>query len=262
MALVNVPLSVRLGDENEVLEQRLEKLSNRIRVACPGIVQSFDSTKQTVTVKLAIREMVSLEGNPYENLEIPILQDVPIYMPRAGNFVLTMPVTVGDECLVVFGDNCIDSWWESGSVSNQLDYSRHDLSDGFAIIGPWSQPKKVSGYSTNSAVLRNLNNDSYIEVKDNDINIVTPTKVTITAGSEVEVNAPTVDVNATDVTIDATTATVNAPTVQVTGASVTLSGSSGVILSGGGLSSIDSKNFLNHVHSGVQGGLGNTGPVV
>jgi len=104
MALVNVPLSVRLGDENEVLEQRLEKLSNRIRVACPGIVQSFDSTKQTATVKLAIREMVSLEGKPYENIEIPILQDVPIYMPRAGNFVLTMPVTVGDECLVVFGE--------------------------------------------------------------------------------------------------------------------------------------------------------------
>jgi len=101
--------------------------------------------------------------------------------------------------------------------------------------------KKVSGYSTNSAVLRNLNNDSYIEVKDNDINIVTPTKVTITAGSEVEVNAPTVDVNATDVTIDATTATVNAPTVQVTGASVTLSGSSGVILVWRRLSSIESK---------------------
>jgi len=241
MALVNVPLSVKLGDENEVLERRFEKWAVRMRVACPGIIQSFDSTKQTVTVKLAIREMVSLEGKPYEHLDVPILQDVPIYMPRAGNFVLTMPVTVGDECLVVFGDNCIDSWWESGSVSNQLDYRRHDLSDGFAIIGPWSQPKKVSGYSTNSAVLRNLNNDSYIEVKDNDINIVTPTKVTITAGSEVEVNAPTVDVNATDVTIDATTATVNAPTVQVTGASVTLSGSSGVILSGGGLSSIDSK---------------------
>jgi len=101
--------------------------------------------------------------------------------------------------------------------------------------------KKVSGYSTNSAVLRNLNNDSYIEVKDNDINIVTPTKVTIAAGSEVEVNAPTVDVNATDVTIDATTATVNAPTVQVTGGTVTLQASSGVVLSGGGLSSIDSK---------------------
>ena len=262
MALVNVPLSVRLGDENEVLEQRLEKLSNRIRVACPGIVQSFDSTKQTVTVKLAIREMVSLEGNPYENLEIPILQDVPIYMPRAGNFVLTMPVTVGDECLVVFGDNCIDGWWESGKVSNQLDYRRHDLSDGFAIIGPWSQPRKISGYSTNSAVLRNLNNDSYIEVKDDDINIVTPIKVTITAGSEVEVNAPTVDVNATDVIIDATTATVNSPTVQVTGTSITLSGSGGVTLSGGGLSSIDAKNFLNHIHSGVQPGLGNTGGVV
>lgn len=269
MALVNVPLSVRLGDENEVLEQRLEKLSNRIRVACPGIVQSFDSTKQTVTVKLAIREMVSLEGNPYENLEIPILQDVPIYMPRAGNFVLTMPVTVGDECLVVFGDNCIDGWWESGKVSNQLDYRRHDLSDGFAIIGPWSQPRKINSYSTDSAVLRNLNNNSYIEVRDNDINIVTPMKVTVTAGSEVEVNAPTVDVNstsvtvdATDVTVTATSAAINSPTVQVSGASITLAATSGVVLSGGGLSSIDAKNFLNHVHSGVQPGTGNTGGVV
>ena len=241
MALVNVPLSVRLSDDNEVLEQRLEKLSNRIRVACPGIVQSFDSTKQTVTVKLAIREMVSLEGKPYENLDIPILQDVPIYMPRAGNFVLTMPVKVGDECLVVFGDNCIDSWWESGKVSNQLDYRRHDLSDGFAIIGPWSQPRKISNYSTDSAVLRNLNNDSYVEVRDNDINIVAPMKVTVTAGSEVKVNAPTVNVDATDVTIAA---------------------ANGVILSGSGLSSIDTKNFLNHVHNGVQTGSGNTGGVV
>jgi predicted RNA-binding protein with PIN domain len=269
MALYNVPLSVRLEDEREILDQRFEKWGERLRVACPGIIQSFDSVKQTVTVKLAIREMVSLAGKPYENLEIPILQDVPIYMPRAGNFVLTMPVTAGDECLVVFGDNCIDSWWESGKVSNQLDYRRHDLSDGFAIIGPWSQPRKISNYSTDSAVLRNLNNDSYVEVRDNDINIVTPTKVTVTAGSEIEVNAPTVDVNATDVTVDATNVKVvaqktevNSTTVQVTGGAITLNGSSGVTLIGGGLSSIDAKNFLGHVHSGVQGGLGNTGPVV
>jgi hypothetical protein len=267
--LFNLPLSVRITDEQEVLEKKLEKVSTRIRVACPGIIQSFDSTKQTVTVRLAIREKISLAGSPYEDTEIPILQEVPIYMPRAGNFVLTMPVTVGDECLVVFGDNCIDSWWQSGGVQNQLDNRRHDLSDGFAIIGPWSQPRKISNYSVDSAVLRNLNNDSYVEVRDNDINIITPIKVTITAGGEVEVNAPTVDVNATDVTVDATTVKVtaqstevNSTTVQVTGGSITLSGSSGVILSGGGLSSIDAKNFLGHVHSGVQGGLGNTGPVV
>jgi len=269
MALFKVPLSVRLGDEDEILERKFEKWGNRIRVACPGIIQSFDEVKQTVTVKLAIREMLSFNCGPYEHLEVPILQDVPIYMPRAGNFVLTMPVTVGDECLIIFGDNCIDSWWESGNVSNQLDLRRHDLSDGMALIGIWSQPKKINGYSTDSAVLRNLNNDSYVEVRDDDINIVTPTKVTITAGSEVEVNAPTVDVNATDVTVDATNVdvtatktTVNSPTVEVTGGTITLTGSSGVILAGGGLSSIDSKNFMAHQHSGVEAGSGQTGGVV
>ena len=85
----------------------------------------------------------------------------------------------------------------------------------------------------------------------------------MTAGSEVEVNAPTVDVNSTSVTVDATDVTViNSPTVQMSGASITLAATSGVVLSGGGLSSIDAKNFLNHVHSGVQPGSGNTGGVV
>ena len=269
MAKIKVPISVRLGNENELIEKRLEKLSYRIRVACPGFVKSFDAAKQTVTVQLAIRERLSFNASPFEDYDIPILQDVPIFMPRAGNFVLTMPVTIGDECLVIFGDNCIDDWWQSGRVGNQMDNRRHDLSDGFAILGPWSQPNVISDYSTDSTRLRNLLNDSYVEVKDNDINIVTPTKVTITAGSEVEVNAPAVDVNAEVVTVDATSVTVtaqstvvNSPTVQVTGGTITLVGSSGVVLSGGGLSSIDSKNFLNHVHSGVEPGLGNTGGVV
>jgi phage baseplate assembly protein gpV len=258
---LNIPIAMRLEDELEYSEQRLEKLSYRIRVAMPGIIQSFDPEKQIVSVRLAIREHLSFGGKPYEDLEIPTLCDVPIYMPRAGNFVLTMPVTIGDECLVVFGDNCFDAWWETGSVSNQMDNRRHDLSDGFAIIGVWSQPRVVPSYSTDSAVLRNLNNDSYVEVRDSDINIITPTKVTITAGSEVEVNAPTVDVNATTVTVDATEVTVTSPTVSVTGGTITLTGTSGVGLVGSSLSTIDGKNFLNHTHTGVQTGLGNTGGV-
>jgi phage baseplate assembly protein gpV len=262
MAVQSLPLTVRLDNEVEVLEKKFEKASERIRVASPGIIKSFDPVRQIVTVQIAIRERKSAAGQPYENKTIPILAEVPIYMPRAGNFVLTMPVTIGDECLVIFSDCCYDAWWESGAVSNQTDNRRHDLSDGFAIVGPWSQPNVISDYSTDSAVLRNLNNDSYVEVKDSDINIVTPTKITITAGSEVEVNAPTVDVNSTSVTVDATSVIVTSPTVQLTGTSITLSGSSGVVLSGGGLSSIDSKNFINHVHSGVQTGLGNTGGVV
>ncbi|MGI8770932.1 MAG: Gp138 family membrane-puncturing spike protein [Acidobacteriaceae bacterium] len=35
---------------------------------------------------------------------MPILADVPIFLPSAGGFTLTMPIMPGDECEVVFSD--------------------------------------------------------------------------------------------------------------------------------------------------------------
>jgi hypothetical protein len=138
-------------------------MTSRMRVAVPGIIQSFNATAQTVTVQVAIRERVNLNGNlSWET--IPLLVDVPIFMPRAGGFTLTMPVTAGDECLVVFGDNCMDAWWQSGGVQNQVEKRRHDLSDGFAIVGIWSQPRVLPDYKTDAAQLRNDAGDVYVEI--------------------------------------------------------------------------------------------------
>lgn len=160
----------RLGKDFEVFRKLLDQFGARLRVAAPGIIQSFDATTQTATVQLAIREKINIDGDlSWE--EIPELVDVPVYMPRAGNFVLTMPVTDGDECLVVFGDNCMDAWWQSGGIQNQVDRRRHDLSDGYALVGIWSQPRKVSGYSTAAAQLRNLDGDVKVEITDSAVNI-------------------------------------------------------------------------------------------
>jgi len=297
MATGKLPMSQMVSDEHEAMERRLEKLSYRIRVAMPGIIQSFDTVKQTVSVKLAIREHLSFWGKPFEDLEIPILDEVPIFMPRAGNFILTMPIKAGDECLVIFTDNCYDEWWINSGVGNQLDNRRHDLSDGIAILGIWSQPNVITNYSTDSAVLRNLADDCYVEVKDSDINIIAPTKITITAGETVEVNAPTVEVNSTNsivnaeekvevnapeveviasvsAQIQAPIATIQAATinlngnvsagggtnpVQITGGAIQITGGS---ISLGGTTTIEDKIFLAHTHSGVEPGGGNTGGVV
>ena len=142
-----------------------------LRVACPGIIQSFDASSQTVTVQLAIREKVNIDGNQ-EWTDMPVLVDVPIFSPRAGGYVLTFPVAAGDECLVVFGDMCMDAWWQNGGVQNQVDKRRHDLSDGFALVGIWSQPRNVSGYSTSSAQLRNESGTAYVEISGSNVNIV------------------------------------------------------------------------------------------
>ena len=150
-----------------------DKWNVDLRVACPGIIQSFDPIEQTVTVQLALRENVSNSEYEKKWKQIPQLLDVPIIIPRAGGYCITMPIRKGDECLVIFGDMCIDAWWEHGGIQNQMDKSmrRHDLSDGFAILGPWSQPRVINNYSTDSCQIRSEEGTACIELKGNDINM-------------------------------------------------------------------------------------------
>lgn len=164
-------------DEVNPIPRRQEALRERqafikLRCSVPGIVQSYDATQQTVTVQVAIRECLIMEDGAEKWTNVPLLLDVPIVFPRAGGYVLTLPITQGDEVLVCFGDACIDAWWQNGGVQNQIDIRRHDLSDAFAIPGPWSQPRRVSNYSTNSCQLRNEAGTAYIELSGSTINIV------------------------------------------------------------------------------------------
>lgn len=201
----------------------LEQFGAGLRVAAPGIIKAFDSAKQTVVVQIAIRERINLNGNlSWE--EISVLVDVPIFMPRAGEYILTMPVTIGDECLVIFGDNCMDAWWQSGGIQNQVDKRRHDLSDAFAFLGIWSQPKKISGYSTNSTQLRNLDGDTYVEIKDTVINIISAKDINISADADINIT-----------------------------------GGGQVVI--GDATTIDDRVFMDHVHTGVEPGGGLTGGV-
>ena len=185
--MINLDEMNPLPERMDLMRQR--QTMNKIRVAAPGIVQGYDAAQQTVTVQVAVRELFNEDGVETWT-EIPLLLDVPIVFPRAGGYVLTLPVTSGDEVLVVFGDNCIDAWWQNGGVQNQIDTRRHDLSDAFAIPGPWSQPRRVSNYSTSSCQLRNEAGSAYVELAGDVINIVGGT-VNI-AASAVNIEANTV----------------------------------------------------------------------
>lgn len=160
------------NSEDEQKRSMGDSWKNNLRCACPGIILNFNPVEQTVTVQLALRELVKQYDYSKEWKEIPPLLDVPIVIPRAGGYCLTMPIKNGDECLVIFADMCIDSWWQSGGIQNQAELRRHDLSDGFAILGTWSQPRTIENYSMDSCQLRNKNGTSLIELKENEINLI------------------------------------------------------------------------------------------
>lgn len=241
MSTTNTPyLSIAqlAGSPTAQIDDAVNAALCELRVCCPGVIQSFDSTEQTVTVRLAIKEEMIV--NQRANMvQIPDLIKVPIIIPRGGQFLLTVPIVKGDECLVIFGDQCVDGWWQSGGAQNPLELRRHNLSDGFAVLGTWSQPNVVSNYSTNSAQLRSLDGTVIVDVAEAGVTVTSP-KVSLNTTGDVDVTT-TGDTNVT--------ATGN---VTVTGSKVTL----------GNATTIDSRVFLNHKHSGVQGGSSVTGGVV
>lgn len=161
-----------IGSEDEFYRSMNDNLKNVLRVACPGIIQNFDAKTQTVTVKPALREHIIKEDFSKQWEDLPLLLDVPIVIPRAGGYSLTLPVKTGDECLIIFLDSCIDAWFSFGGVQNQIEKRRHDLSDAVAILGIYSQPDVIPNYSTDSVQLRSDNGNSYIDLKENEINFV------------------------------------------------------------------------------------------
>lgn len=183
--MININERVPSEERQSYLDARATSI--KLRVASPGIIRSFDPVEQTVTVQLALREKLNLDGNE-KWVDIPLLVDVPIVIPRAGGYCLTLPVAPGDECLVIFGDCCMDAWWQSGGVQNQIDCRRHDLSDGFAILGCWSQPRTVPNYSTTSTQLRNESGSAYVEIAGDNINI--KGGLVNIQGGEVHINDP------------------------------------------------------------------------
>jgi phage baseplate assembly protein gpV len=242
-----------------------------LRVAVPGIVQSFNATKQTVTVQVAVMEnmLINHQSTP---VAINILQDIPIVVPRAGGYSLTLPVQAGDECLVIFTDMCFNSWYQNGGSNNvQEERRRHDLSDGIAVLGCWSQPRVLANYSPNTVQLRDDAGDTYVEVAPSGVVNVVCQTANVNASSQANVTAPTIDLNGNvvvsgDLTVDGTiTATMGLTTLEnltVTGTAnvVTFNATGTTVLSG--VTTIEGKAFLLHTHSGVTTGGGDTGGVV
>lgn len=174
----------RIAAPSAILQKNNEQLSVKIRVSEIGIVQSFDPVKQTVTVRLATTENIIKAGavvqqDPY------LLSDVPIKMPRAGGFSITFPIQPGDEVIVHFCDKCIDAWHQSGNATNnQLEWRRHDLSDGVADFSVWSEPNALSNYSTDSLQIRSDDGTIGIDIAMGKITIVCGTiEAAATAGS-------------------------------------------------------------------------------
>jgi phage baseplate assembly protein gpV len=207
---------------------------HELRVAVPGIIQTFDATAQTASVQVAITDRINIYTTgqngavlmQQQEKQIPVLADVPVLFPRGGGFSITFPVVAGTACILLFQDSCIDYHWQSGGVqSTNCVARRHDLSDAVAILADITQPHALASVSADSMQMRTDDGATFIDLKSGQI------------------------------TLQANTLTLNGQQVNVTG-------TAGVTIAGDANTKIEGREFLTHEHTGVSTGAGVSGPVL
>lgn len=157
--------------EATVLRAWGRSLQAEIRVSLVGTVTAYDAATRMATVQPVMRQP---DGEP-----IPPLRDVRVGQLRAGPFVVSLPVAVGDVVELRFLDYSHDEFLADGALGRVPDaLRRHALSDAVALplalspetIAAASADHLVLGLADGSATLT-LRDDGRVDVTSADIRL-------------------------------------------------------------------------------------------
>ena len=128
-----------------------------------GKIESFDKNTQTAKVSFAY-SCFSTEDEITDK-DYPLLLDCPVIVLGGGKGNIRFPVSVGDNCLILFNDRDIDNWYLNGATRSVLSSTRkHNLSDGIALVGLYSLKDSLDDYDDERTEL--IHDKVVISMKD------------------------------------------------------------------------------------------------
>lgn len=131
-----------------------------------GEIESFDTAKQTATVKISY-SMQIYENNNLVQKDYPILLDCPVMTYTGGGSGITMPIAQGDSCLVLFNDRDIDNWFQGGGSKILASGRVHSLSDAIIFVGIRPLDKVIQNYDGTNPTI--FNGETQIKIKSSKI---------------------------------------------------------------------------------------------
>jgi len=103
---------------------------NTINCVQIGRIKSYIDTEATASIQIMVKRKFTDKVLSY-----PLLVRCPVFFLYGGSAEVYMPISVGDDCLVLFSDRNIDNWFVDGVEEVPANSRTHDLSDGIAIVG-------------------------------------------------------------------------------------------------------------------------------
>lgn len=157
------------ADLTQTLQAAGSKTAAQINCMRIATILEFYPENLTAQVKLVDKKLAGLNPDGSQILkEYP-----PIYAKLCYcNPFATFPLTEGMECILLFNDRELETWFINGGSNIQAYPRMHDLTDAIAIVGIRSLPKMIQIFTD---CLHLFYGQSDIQIKNENINIKTTT---------------------------------------------------------------------------------------
>lgn len=133
-------LNLKCHDIAKVIEVDTAKQTLKCEINYKRTMMRPNTTKQST------KSRERFEYIPRQE-EYPVLIDVPFIVMRASSTVyLNIPISVGQNVMVLYNDRCIDDWYASGQQSNLSSPRLHSMADAVALVGIASMKDLIVGY--------------------------------------------------------------------------------------------------------------------
>ena len=172
----------------QLLKSALNKNAYDLNVCRIGIVEEFYPENLTVKVKIAGKKTIGTNKDGSQKTEdfAPIYAKVCYCAP-----FITFPIVQGMECILLFNDREIETWFINGGANPEKYPRMHELTDAVAIFGIRSLPLMIQIMTD---CLHLFYGQSGIYLKEEQTVISTP-QTDITSANAVNISAETINLN-------------------------------------------------------------------
>ena len=149
----------------QTLDGVTKKTGYELNCMCIGIVNEFFPDDLTADIVIANKKTLGLNEDGTQIVEpYPLIRAKVVYC----NPFITFPINPGDECVLLFADREIESWFLNGDVNPEGYPRMHSKTDAVAIFGIRSLPNMISVLTN---CLHLFYGSSDIQIKDSQIDI-------------------------------------------------------------------------------------------
>lgn len=147
----------------DALKKILDSHAQELRVSMPAIVEKYDYKKQTVDVRPVFQRQ-NLDG---QVADMPIIRNVPVAFPRAGNSFLVFPIEKGHYVLLIFADRSLDKFLSNGGKSSPDDSRTHDVTDAIAFAGCYPKTEAIGLANATDLIIKHSDsaNENFLEFR-------------------------------------------------------------------------------------------------